>query len=134
MSNKSLTRAVVESSCKKDLESFENSSDNIKRSISTFYSAGVVGKRKYQSVLLSLSMKSHPTKVGAKTRITLFSGFKIPKLLTYNKLTKELKEIDIGNVYEIDNTYVTGLEVDEYINGAYRDLREYLLRLAKFYL
>ena len=60
-------------------------------------------------------MKSHPTKVGAKTRITLSSAFKIPKLLTYNKLIEELKEIDIGNVCEIDNTYVTGLEVDGYI-------------------
>ena len=134
VSNKSLAKAVVESSCKEDLESFQNSSDNIKRSISTFYSAGVLGKRKYQSVRQSLSMKSHSTKVGAKTRITLSSGFKLPKLLTYNKLMNELKEIDIGNVYEIDNTYVTGLEVDEYINGAYRDLREYLPRLAKFYL
>lgn len=47
---------------------------------------------------------------------------------------KELKEIDIGKVYEIDENYVAGLGADENINGAYRDLREYLPRLAKFYL
>lgn len=134
VSNKSLTKAVVSDSCKKDLEGFENSSDNVKRSILTFYSAGVLGKCKYQSVRLALSMKTHSTKPGAKTRITLASGFTIPKLLTYNKLMKELKEIDIGKVYEIDENYVAGLGADENINGAYRDLREYLPRLAKFYL
>ena len=45
VTNKSLTKAVVSDSCKEDLDSFINSADNIKRSISTFYSAGVLGKR-----------------------------------------------------------------------------------------
>ena len=104
------TKAVVSDSCKKDLEGFINSSDNIKRSISTFYSAGVLGKRKYKSVRQALSMKNHPSKVGAKTRITLSSGFKIPKLLTYNQLMAEVKHMDIGKVYEIDETYVAGID------------------------
>lgn len=134
VSNKSLTKAVVSDSCKKDLEGFINSPDNIKRSISTFYSAGVLGKRKYQSVRQALSMKNHPSKVGAKTRITLSSGFKMPKLLTYNNLMAEVKRIDIGKVYEIDENYVAGIDSDENVNGAYRDLREYLPRLARFYL
>ena len=134
VTNKSLTKAVVSDSCKKDLDGFINSADNIKRSISTFYSAGVLGKRKYQSVKQAMSMKNHPSKVGAKTRITLSSGFKIPKLLTYNNLMAEVKRIDTGKVYEIDENYVAGIHSDENVNGAYRDLREYLPRLAKFCL
>ena len=35
---------------------------------------------------------------------------------------------------EINNEYLSDLEMDAPINGAYRDLREYLPRLAKFYL
>lgn len=86
VSNKSLTKAVVSDSCKKDLEGFENSSDNVKRSILTFYSAGVLGKCKYQSVRLALSMKTHSTKPGAKTRITLAQGLRYPSSLPITNL------------------------------------------------
>jgi hypothetical protein len=45
-----------------------------------------------------------------------------------------LNKIDIGSVLEINNEYLSDLEMDAPINGAYRDLREYLPRLDKFYL
>jgi len=38
-------------------------------------------------------MKNNPSKVGAKTKITLSSGFKILKL-TYNNLMAEVTSID----------------------------------------
>ena len=45
-----------------------------------------------------------------------------------------VKKIDIGTVHEIDPDYLEGLETENSVNGAYRDLRQYLPMLAKFYL
>ena len=59
---------------------------------------------------------------------------KVPKLLTYSNLVEQLKKIDIGTVHEIDPDYLEGLETENQVNGAYRDLRQYLPMLAKFYL
>jgi len=49
-------------------------------------------------------------------------------------LVEQLKKIDIGTVHEIDQDYLEGLETENPVNGAYRDLRQYLPMLAKFYL
>lgn len=64
-------------------------------------------------------------KEGSKTAISLFSSGCIPKTLRHNMLIKELSKIDIGNVFEIDDEYVSSLELDACVNGTYRDLREY---------
>ena len=56
----------------------------------------------------------------------------IPKLLTYNSLVNEVKKIDVGKVYAIEEEFSTDI-VDDNINGCSRDLREYLPQLAKFY-
>ena len=45
-----------------NVRSFENSPTNVKRSIATFYSSGVMGKRKYQAVRVALSMKKSEKK------------------------------------------------------------------------
>ena len=45
----------------------------------------------------------------------------------------KLKKIDIGKVYFIEEEFSIDID-DENINGCFRDLREYLPRLAKFYL
>lgn len=89
-----------------------------------------MGKCKYQSVRLGLSMKSREGKEVSKTGISLFPGGSIPKILTY----KELNKIDIGQVYKINDEYISSLELDASVNGAYGDLAEYLPRLAKSYL
>ncbi|CAB3983194.1 Hypothetical predicted protein, partial [Paramuricea clavata] len=132
LGNENLTKTVVSEYYKKELKDFEKLKENAERSIATFYSSGVMGKRKYQSVRLVLSMTS--SEQGGRTGISIFPGCKVPKILTYNNLVRELNKIDIGNVLEINNEYLSDLEIDAPINGAYRDLREYLPRLAKFYL
>ncbi|CAB4030661.1 Hypothetical predicted protein [Paramuricea clavata] len=132
LGNENLTKTVVSEHYKKELKDFEKSKENAERSIATFYSSGVMGKRKYQSVRLVLSMTS--SKQGGRTGILIFPCCKVPKILTYNNLVRELNKIDIGNVLEINKEYLSDLEMDAPINGAYRDLREYLPRLAKFYL
>ena len=57
----------------------------------------------------------------------------IQKLLTYNSLVNEIKKIDVGKVYSIEEEFSSYID-DENINGCLRDLREYLPRLATFYL
>ena len=59
MGNKKLTSAVISKHYKKKLVEFENSVENVKRTVATFYASGIMGKRKYQSVRLVLSMKSY---------------------------------------------------------------------------
>ena len=58
----------------------------------------------------------------------------IPKLLPYNKLASKIKEIDIGRVYFVEEEFSSYVEEGKKISGCYRDLREYLPRLAQFYL
>jgi len=65
--NKQLTNRVVSEEYKKSLLEFQKSDDNNKRSIATFYASGVMGKRKYKSVRLALSMKSNESKPGLET-------------------------------------------------------------------
>ena len=77
-----------------------------------FYASGVMGKRKYKSVRLVLSMKSNETKPGKKTRLSICKGCKVPKLLTYSNLVEQLKKIDIGTVHEIEQDYLEGLETE----------------------
>ena len=57
---------VVKKSKERELASFEGSKDNILRSIATYYSAGVMGKRKYQAVRTATTMKASNIKRGVK--------------------------------------------------------------------
>jgi len=58
LSQKILTKKVVSAAFKENSKAFENSPEDVKRSIAVFYSSGVMGKRKYSSVrLLALSRK-----------------------------------------------------------------------------
>ena len=45
-----------------------------------------------------------------------------------------MKQLDVGTVHEIDQDYLKRLETEVVVNGASRDLRQYLPMLAKFYL
>ena len=132
--NKQLTNKVVSKEYKKSVLEFEKSDDNTVRSIATYYASGVMGKRKNKSVRLVLSIKSYESKPGKRTSISIFKGCKVPKLLTFSDLLEQLKKIDIGTVHEIDPDHLEGLETENPENGAYRDLRQYLPMLAKFYL
>ncbi|XP_028414086.1 uncharacterized protein LOC114537163 [Dendronephthya gigantea] len=108
LSNDKLTSYVIEQKQKKDRLAFEASEANNLRSIATYYTAGVMGKRKYQAVRLSSTMKFVNAK---RTAITFMSKCPIPKLLTYNKLAAKLKEINIGKVYSVEEMF------DDYIEG-----------------
>lgn len=133
LSNSKVVNYVFNKCKQKELAVFESSKENVLRSIATYYTSGVMGKRKYQAVRLASSMKSSDKKRGGKTAIKFMPGCPIPKLLTYNTLVNEIKNIDIGKVYSIQEEFSSDID-DENVNGCFRDLREYLPRLAKFYL
>ena len=119
---------------KKDLL-LKKSKANTLRSIACYYSAGVMGKRKYQTVRLTSAMNYDK---GKRTVIQFMAKCPIPKLLPYNKLESKIKskikEIDIGRVYFVEKEFSCYVEKGEKISGCYRDLREYLPCLAQFYL
>ena len=133
LSNRKVTNYIMKKCKQKELAVFECSRDNVLHSIATYYTSGVMGKRKYQAVRLASSMKSSNTKRGGKTAIKFMPNCPIPKLLTYNSLVKEIRNIDIGKVYSLEEQFSSAID-DENINGCFRDLREYLPRLATFYL
>ena len=53
------------------MKAFESSAENAKRSIAVFYSSGVMGKRKYKSLRISLSMKTNETTKGRSAIIVM---------------------------------------------------------------
>ena len=58
----------------------------------------------------------------------------LPRLVPYNKLMPFIKSIDIGQLYSARDTLCYGLEEGEKADGMYRDIKQFLLSLAKFYL
>ena len=133
LSQKKVTEKVVSVAFKENLKSFEDSPENVKRSIAVFYNSGVMGKRKYKSVRLSLSMKKNETTEKGRSAITIMPKCPVPKLLPYDKLVKEINQINVGNVYTLEEQF-QGVMEDEITQGCFRKLVEYLPRMAKFYL
>ena len=105
LSNDKLKDRVVSNVYRGNVRSFENSPTNVKRSIATFYSSGVMGKRKYQAVRVALSMKKSEKEKGKRSSISIMPKCPIPKLLTYNNLVREISKIDIGNVYSVEDYF-----------------------------
>ena len=105
LSQKILTKKVVSAAFKKNSNAFESSPEYVKRSIAVFYSSGVMGKRKYKSVRLALSMKKKETMGNGRSAITVMPNCPIPKLLPYNKLVKEINQVSIGNVYKLEEQF-----------------------------
>lgn len=76
LSQKILTKKVVSTAFKENVKSFESSPENAKRSIAVFYSSGVMGKRKYKSVRLALSMKKKGN--NGKREVSYYCDAKLP--------------------------------------------------------
>ena len=58
----------------------------------------------------------------------------VSKLFPYSKLIACISQIDVGKVYFVEEVFSDYLTDDEVIHGSFRDLREFLSRLTKFYL
>lgn len=78
-------------------------------------------------------MTTNPKKKTKTTRIQVMSC-SLPRLLPYNKLIKFLNELDIGILKSVRENVCSDLELEDQVDGCYRNLSEYLVRLASFYL
>ena len=112
---------------------FEASGDNMLRSIATYFSKGVMGKKKYRSVYRSLSMTVSKKK-GVKLERLKVMSCKIPNILPYNKMIAHVNNIDIGELMYVKEELCEGLDDEEKANGCFRDLPKFLPLLASFYL
>ena len=64
---------------------FEESEENMLRSVAVFYSKGVMGKKKYRSVYRSLSMTNNTKEKSKTTRINVMSC-PLPRIVPFNTL------------------------------------------------
>lgn len=125
-----VTHRVIPKIYKKSLKVYENSDENMLRSIAVYYSGGVMGKRKYRATNRESSYKRNSAKA---VRIVV-NYCPVPRLVLYNRLMPFIKSIDIGQLYSVRETLCQGLAEEEKVGGMYRDITQLLLYLAKFYL
>ena len=97
------------------------SSENLLRSLNTYYSHCVMGKAKYINIRKA-------------NRKACYQKTKVPNFVTYATLSNYINNIDIGPLLNIEPTFTDGLPLDEIGSGMYRPCDVYLLRLAQFYL
>ena len=99
------------------LKSFNKSEENKLRSLNTYYSHDVLGKRKY----LNLRKANKQAK---------FQGHSVPNSISYKELAQVINTIDIGTVRNFSDL------CSDYENTpvVYRESAEFLLRLAEFFL
>ena len=116
----------------KECKNYEVSNDNMVRSVNIYYAKGVMGKRKYRSVYKSLTMKKSK-QAGKKFERIKVMSCPIPRLVSYNKLTKFISTIDMGYVGSVRETFCSDLEEEQKVNGCFRDLTLFLPVLASFY-
>ena len=100
---------------------YEQSDENILRSINVFYSNNVLGKAKY------IDMRK-------ANRIAPLSKVKPPNFIPYGKLAACINKIDIGELEEFSPTLTYGLPDEDVKPGNFRCCVTYILRLAKCYL
>ena len=103
------------------------------RSIATYFSKGVMGKRKYRARYKALSMRKNRLK-GSKLERIKVMGCKVPRLLPYNKLIDQVNSIDIGKTVDVKEQFCKDLEDCEKVSGCFRPLLQFLPLLASFYL
>lgn len=112
-------KKVIQSINKKETNSFEKSDENIQHSINVLYDKGLISKEKYKSIRTILYMKSINNKSKVhKTRRSIGSTGKIPKLLSYDKLIAFINSVDTGNVRDVKTDYCYDLDDDQQVDGA----------------
>jgi hypothetical protein len=110
---------------------YENSTDNMLRSVAVYYTMGVMGKRKYIRVRRALSFKNASASKVTKLKIAKCS---VASLVPYYKLVKYLNGLDIGNLYSVEEELCQNVNDTDNISGLFRDIKEFLPKLAEFYL
>ena len=127
-------KEVISPLVKKAVPSFEQSQENVARSVKVLYSRGLLSKAKYKDLRLNLSMSSNKKRKGRES-YKYFGDVTIPKLLLYDKLVKYINSVHVGSVKSFSD-FCKAQNVDhcDPVNGAYRELDELLLVSAELYI
>ena len=128
-----IKKSVVPLLLKKETASFENSHENMLRSICIYYGKAVCGKKKYRSMYKHISFIKNPKKKENLKRIKIMNC-PMPRIVPCHKLVNFVKSIDIGSLHSVKETLCHGLDEDDQVSGVYRDLPKFLVQLATFYL
>ena len=103
---------------KKEIKQFEESKDNLIRSIKVLYSGGLLSKEKYKSIRTNLAMSSSNAGKG-KCIVKFMHCVTLPKLIPYDKLINYIKTIDFNeNITDIAPGFCSDLPDNERVNGA----------------
>ena len=129
-----IRKRVLPTVVKKEVKKFEDSTENLLRSIKVLYSGGLLSKEKYKAIRINLTMstsKDRKQRAGLK----FMSGVALPKLLPYDKLISYIKTIDFNeNIKDMTPEFCSDMGDSDVVNGAYRELNEFLLKLAEMYV
>ena len=128
-----LMKKVVPKVVKDHIKAFEDSSANRIRSLNVLYSRKLLSKEQYKSIRLSLATHSS-SKNNARAGLEFMPETNLPKLLPYGKLIEYVNLIDIGNLKYIKKELCDDLEDDMKVDGAYRELEDFLKELASMYI
>ncbi|CAB4030371.1 Hypothetical predicted protein [Paramuricea clavata] len=109
-----------------DLKKYEDSTDNMLRSIAVYYSKGIMGKDEYMRVYKASSYRQKPGKKRA-------AHIKVANCPSH-RLMAYIKSIDIGQLHSVHENMCNRLDECDKVNGCYRDIEDLLVKLAKFYL
>lgn len=140
--SKKINKKVIPKMYKKKAQEFEDSTDNMTRSVAVYYNGGVMGKKKYRAIYKDLNYKHSSSSSNSSSstlgrnkalRITV-NDCPLPRLVPYNKLMPFITGIDVGNLYDVRETLCVDLPEEKKVDGVYRDLKELILKLAEFYL
>ena len=110
-------KAVKQTVLKDWCNSFKKSDENVLRSLNVYYSHDVMGKSKYINVRKANRNSSKDSNIA------------IPNYIPYKHLSSVINNIDIGTLHDLSE-----LDPDESLPGYFRSCKEYVPRLAKFYL
>ena len=115
------------------VKEFENSNENVLRSIAVYFTKGVMGKRKYISAYKNLSTKKSLSKNRKLERMKIMFC-DVSRVLPYNKLMKHVRNIEVGQILNVKEFFCSDLEEFEVGDGCFRNLTDFLPLLASFYL
>ena len=127
-----LKKKVLPRIYREDLKNYENSTENMLRSIAMYYSKGIMGKDKYRVVYKASSYRQAVGKKRA-ARIKV-ANCPSPRFVPYDRLMRYIKSIDIGQLYSVSQNLCYGMDDCDKVNGCYRDIEDLLIKLATFYL
>ena len=117
----SISKKLKDANCnvvkKAVLKDFENSQNNIIRSVSLLYAGGLVSKRKYEQTRSALSTSSTGRKKTQKgylqrRRMNIGFGYSIPKIISYKTLMSKINEINIGQLFSVREMLCSDLPTD----------------------